>query len=97
MILISVRAFFISSWVTFGLSLDVLTGFDSGVHWIGMAQVLRYVGPYIVLYFFSGCWVQIHPIQIHYVLAFDLAAVLLTTRGLIARYKIHSGSRVCSM
>jgi hypothetical protein len=54
MILISVRAFFISSWVTFGLSLDVLTGFDSGVHWIGMAQVLRYVGPYIVLYFFLG-------------------------------------------
>ena len=39
MILIIVRALFISSWVTFGLSLDVLTGFDSGVHWIGMAQV----------------------------------------------------------
>lgn len=52
MIIIILRAFFISSWVTFGLSLGIITGLDSGVHWIGMAQVLQYVWPNIVIYYF---------------------------------------------
>ena len=41
---------------------------------------------------FLGCWVEIHP-----VLAFDGAAVLLTTLGHIARYKIHFGLLMCRM
>jgi hypothetical protein len=60
--LLCVCAFFFSSylWVIFGLSL-LFSGLEFGVHWIGMAQVLRFAGSDIL---FSstlvlGIWIEI--------------------------------------